>query len=97
MISASAIGGKFLAAWLAGFMFKYSWTEVMSMFGITMSRAALVLVIALFGKQSGVLDDRFFNAVILYIVVTCLISPLITEFFGQRLAEFSDPRSKTIA
>jgi Kef-type K+ transport system membrane component KefB len=85
-IAMGAIGGKFLAAGLAGFVFKYSWTEVMAMFGITMSRAALVLVIALFGKQSEVLDDRLFNATILYIVVTCFISPLITEFFGQKLA-----------
>ena len=56
------------------------------MFSLTMSRAALVLVIALFGKNSGLLNDGIFNAIILYIVVTCLAGPLIADAFGQRVA-----------
>lgn len=85
-VVAGAVGAKFLAAWLAGQAFKYSFAEVMLMFSLTMSRAAVVLVIALFGKNAGLLNDGIFNAIILYIVVTCLAGPLITDTFGQRVA-----------
>jgi Kef-type K+ transport system membrane component KefB len=85
-VVAGAVGAKFLAAWLAGQAFKYSFAEVMVMFSLTMSRAALVLVIALFGKNAGLLNDGIFNAIILYIVVTCLAGPLIADRFGQQVA-----------
>lgn len=86
VVITGAVGAKFLAAWFAGQAFKYSFAEVMVMFSLTMSRAALVLVIALFGKNSGLLNDGIFNAIILYIVVTCLMGPLIADAFGQRVA-----------
>jgi Kef-type K+ transport system membrane component KefB len=86
VVITGAVSAKFLAAWFAGQAFKYSFAEVMVMFSLTMSRAALVLVIALFGKNSGLLNDGIFNAIILYIVVTCLMGPLIADAFGQRVA-----------
>ncbi|HEY9730048.1 MAG TPA: cation:proton antiporter [Chroococcales cyanobacterium] len=86
VVITGAVGAKFLAAWFTGQAFKYSFAEVMVMFSLTMSRAALVLVIALFGKNSGLLNDGIFNAIILYIVVTCLMGPLIADAFGQRVA-----------
>lgn len=85
-VVAGAVGGKFLAAWIAGLAFRYSLAEVMVMLGLTMSRAALVLVIALFGKQAGLLNEGLFNAIILYILITCLIGPLVTDAFGKQLA-----------
>lgn len=81
-----AVGGKFLAAWIAGQVFKYSFDEIMVMLGLTMSRAALVLVIALFGKQSGLLSEELFNDIVIYILVTCLVGPFVTDIFGRRLA-----------
>lgn len=86
IVITGAVGSKFLAAWLTGPAFKYSLANVMVMFSLTLSRAALVLVIALFGKNAGLLDEGIFNAVILYIVVTCLASPLLADAFGQRVA-----------
>lgn len=80
-----AAGAKFMAAWITGKVFKYSFAEVMVMFSLTMSRAALVLVIALFGKNSGLLSDGIFNAIILYIVVTCLVGPLVADAFGKKI------------
>ena len=58
----------------------------MVMFSLTMSRAALVLVIALFGKNTGLLNEGIFNAIILYIIVTCLADPLIVDRFSKRIA-----------
>ncbi|MBE9189075.1 cation:proton antiporter [Gloeocapsopsis crepidinum LEGE 06123] len=84
---AGAIGAKFLASWLAGLAFKFTFAEVMTVFGLTMSRAALVLVIAVFGKSANLIDEGIFNIVIAYIVVTCLVGPLITDLFSKRVAE----------
>jgi Kef-type K+ transport system membrane component KefB len=81
-----AVGGKFLAAWIAGKLFRYSLPEVMIVFGLTLSRAALVLVIALFGQQNGLLNEGLFNAIIFYILITCLIGPFVTEVFGKKVA-----------
>ncbi|MEC4891739.1 MAG: cation:proton antiporter [Oscillatoria sp. PMC 1051.18] len=81
-----AVIAKFIAAWLAGQLFKYHFDEIMIMFSLTVSRAALVLVIALFGKDAGLLNEGIFNAVIIYILVTCLAGPIAAEIFGKRIA-----------
>ncbi|MFQ4142366.1 cation:proton antiporter [Chlorogloeopsis sp. ULAP02] len=86
VVVAGAVGGKFLAAWIAGLIFHYSFAEVMTILGLTMSRAALVLVIALYGKQVGLLNEGLFNAIIFYILITCLIGPLVTNAFGKKVA-----------
>jgi Kef-type K+ transport system membrane component KefB len=59
----------------------------MVMFGLSVSRAALVVAIALFGKNAGLLNEGIFNTIILYMIFTCLISPLIVDTFGRQLAE----------
>jgi Kef-type K+ transport system membrane component KefB len=87
LIIIGAVGAKFLAALIAGQLFKYSLAEIMVMFSLTMSRAALVLVVALFGKNAGILNEGIFNGIIVYIIVTCLASPLIADVFGRRVAE----------
>jgi Kef-type K+ transport system membrane component KefB len=82
-----AVGAKVLAAGLAGWKFQYSFSEIMLMSSLTLSRAALVLVIALFGKEAGLLSEGIFNAIIAYIVCTCLIGPLLTNRFAQEVSQ----------
>lgn len=89
-----AVGAKFLAAWIAGSVFKYSLAEIMTMMGLTMSRAALVLVVALYGMKTlipgrtdNILNEGLFNSIIAYIIVTCLVGPLVTHAFGQTLTQ----------
>jgi Kef-type K+ transport system membrane component KefB len=89
-----AVGGKFLAAWIPGILFKYPFPEIGLMFSLTMSRAALVLVIALYGKTTGLINDGIFNAIIVYIIVTCLIGPILTEVFAKQIVH--DPSKKLI-
>ncbi|MDM9382193.1 cation:proton antiporter [Chlorogloeopsis sp. ULAP01] len=86
IVVTGAVGGKFLAAWIAGLFFRYSFAEIMTILGLTMSRAALVLVVALYGKQVGLLNEGLFNAIIFYILITCLIGPLVTNYFGKKVA-----------
>ena len=94
LVILGAVGAKFVAAWIAGVSFQYSFPEVMSMTGLTLSRAALVLVIALYGREAllpntsnPVLDEGLFNAIVVYILVTCLVGPLITDRYGRVLSE----------
>ncbi|MEM8718511.1 MAG: cation:proton antiporter [Cyanobacteria bacterium P01_G01_bin.39] len=81
-----AMGSKFLAAAIAGRAFSFSVTEIMTTFSLTTSRAGLVLVIALFGKSKEFFNEEIFNIIVLYIIVTCLLGPLIVELFAQKLA-----------
>lgn len=83
----TAVGAKVAAAGLAGWKFQYSFAEVMLMSSLTLSRAALVLVIALFGKEAGLLNEGIFNAIIAYIVCTCLIGPLFANRFAQEVKQ----------
>lgn len=91
IIIGGAILSKLAAAWIAGRYFRYSWLEVATIFSLTIPRAALVLVIALFGKVAYLVDDNVFNAVIAYIVVTCLVGPILSEWWGERLAAQVEP------
>ncbi|WP_299487724.1 cation:proton antiporter [Acaryochloris sp. IP29b_bin.137] len=86
VIVGGALFAKFISAWLAGRFFHYTWTEVLTLFSLTIPRAALVLVITLFGKEANLVDDNIFNAVIAYIVITCLVGPILSEKVGAQLA-----------
>lgn len=86
VIVGGAVVSKWGSAWIAGRLFDYDRMEVLTLFSLTIPRAALVLVIALFGKEASLVDDNIFNAVIAYIVVTCLLGPTLSEWVGQKLA-----------
>lgn len=86
VIIGGAVASKWISAWLIGRWFDYEPMEVWTLFSLTIPRAALVLVITLFGKEAGLVDDNIFNAVIAYIVVTCLLGPILSEWAGQKLA-----------
>lgn len=81
-----AVASKYVAARFAGALFCYSNIEVMTMFSLTLSRAALVLVIAVYGRSTNLFTGEIFNAAIGYIVITCLIGPLLANAYGQKLA-----------
>ena len=85
VIIVGAVGTKVAAAWLAGRLYAYSTPEEMVIAGLTMSRAPLILVIGLFAWEAGLLTDTVLNALILYVAITILIGPIVTEFFGRRL------------
>ena len=84
-VIAGAMGAKLVAAAIAGRTFDYGWTETMTLFSLTCSRAALVLIFALFGQDAGLIKAGLFNAIIAYMMVTCLLGPLLAEVCGQRL------------
>ncbi|WP_017328423.1 cation:proton antiporter [Synechococcus sp. PCC 7336] len=88
-IVVGAVLSKWVAAWVAAQQFGYGGAEAMVAFGLTMSRAALILVIGLFAREAGLLDGTVFNALILYVTVTCLVGPIVTDAWGARVAKRS--------
>ncbi len=87
LVVIGALGAKWIAAGVTGWVFHYSQTAILTLFSLTCSRAALVLVIALYGQEAQLIGPDLFNAVIAYIAITCLIGPLIAESCGQRLQQ----------
>lgn len=90
-----AVLSKFLAAWIMGAWFKVDRSMTLTVFGLTVSRSALVLVIGLFGREAGILGESGFNALVIYIVVTCLLGPLIVDRLGSRVVrETAEPEER---
>lgn len=82
-----AVLSKLIAAMLVGKLYNYSWAEINVMAGLTMARAAIVLVIALYAQQVNIFDNNLFNNTIVYAIITCLISPFIVEKFALKVAQ----------
>lgn len=81
-----AIVTKWLPSFLTKIIFRQSINEMNTIFGLTTARAAATLAIALVGFNYGVMDKDLFNAVILLILISSLISSYITEKSGRKLS-----------
>ncbi|MBS0010299.1 MAG: cation:proton antiporter [Bacteroidales bacterium] len=81
-----AVAGKWLAAWLTKIIFKLTKPEMNTVFGLTTARTAATLAVVVVGYEYGVLNKDIFNAVILLILATSLVSSYITEQAGKQLA-----------
>ena len=79
---------KYLASWITARLFHYPPPAVNVMWGLSMAQAAATLAATLVGIRLGLLDDAVFNGIITMILVTCVLSPLLVERYGPRLAEY---------
>ncbi len=80
-----AVGGKWLAAWVNRIGFRTTYFEMQTLFGLTTARAAATLAIVIVGVNYNVFGDDIFNATILLILASSLISSSVTERYGKRL------------
>lgn len=84
--------GKYLAAFATQKIYGLKAVDRTLMFGLTNSRAAATLAVVLVGHEivlpSGgrLLDETVLNATMLLILVTCIISPFVTERVARRIA-----------
>lgn len=84
-----AISAKYLAALATKKVFRYNQNEFMSMFGLSVAQAAATLAVVLVAYDRGIFGgfgDPVLNGSVLMILVTCIISPVVTEKFGKQLA-----------
>lgn len=86
LLSAAALGSKWLAAWFSQKLFKYSRAQRKVMFGLSSARVAATLAIVLVAHRAGILNDTFLNAAILLILITCIAASFVTESAAKALA-----------
>ena len=79
------IATKFLAAVIAGFTFRYSWAQILTMWSLSLPQVAATLAAALVGLQVGLITANIFNAVIVLMLVTSLVGSIATSHFARNL------------
>jgi Kef-type K+ transport system membrane component KefB/nucleotide-binding universal stress UspA family protein len=81
------IGSKFLAAFCVKGLYRYSWTETLTMWSLSLPQVAATLAAALVGFQVGLLSEALFNSVIVLMLVTSVLGPVITRRFANQLVQ----------
>lgn len=86
ILAGVALLGKWSAAEISGAIFKYSRPQTNLMFGLSTSRAAATLAIALIGFNYHIIDENIFNVIILLILFTCVVSSFTTQKAAKQIA-----------
>ncbi len=81
----AVLGGKSLAAVIAGRAFRFSWPEVGVMAGLSGSQAAATLATTLVGAKLGLFDKTTINAVLVVILASLVVTPAMVSFFGKKV------------
>ncbi len=84
MIGAELIG-KFIAAAAAGALFKVEFPGIMVMFGLSTAQAASTLAAITVAFNIGLVDQSTVNGVVAMILFTSILSPWITQRWGQNV------------
>jgi len=81
-----AITGKFTASEIASRIFGFTPNQRWLLFGLTNSHAAAILAVSIVGYRIGIIDENVINGTIILILITCLISSVVTESAGRKIA-----------
>jgi len=85
-LTAVALFGKWIAAYLTRILFKYSRSQGNLIFGLSSSHAAATLAVILVGYQSGILNEDILNGTVILILITCMVASFITEKAAKKIA-----------
>ncbi len=95
-----ALIGKYLAAAMTSFTFKFPGTWRRLIFGMSSSHAAATLAVILVGFKMGIVDENVLNGTIVLILITCLVASFVTENAAKKILiqeeEFNEPVSTSI-
>lgn len=86
------VATKFLAAAIAAGLYRYSWTQLLTMWSLSLPQVAATLAAALVGLQEGLIDATVFNAVIVLMLVTSLVGSILTGRVASQLPLPPRPR-----
>jgi Kef-type K+ transport system membrane component KefB len=86
VFTVAVLGGKALAAVVAGRAFRFTWPEVGVMSGLSGSQAAATLATTLVGAKLGLFDQQTINAVLVVILVSLVVTPAMVSLFGRRVS-----------
>jgi hypothetical protein len=87
VFTVAVLGGKALAAIAAGRIFRFEWSEIGVMSGLSGSQAAATLATTLVGAKLGVFDKETINAVLVVILLTLIITPAVVAHFGKHVTK----------
>ncbi|OKH19344.1 cation:proton antiporter [[Limnothrix rosea] IAM M-220] len=80
------VGSKFAAAAIAKLLYRYSWSEALTMWSLSIPQVAATLAAALVGFRVGLISESVFNAVIVLMLVTSILGPILTTKFARFIA-----------
>ncbi|BAQ62329.1 sodium/hydrogen exchanger [Geminocystis sp. NIES-3708] len=80
-----AIVAKFIPAWGVGKYFKFSFANIMVMFGLSVAQAASTLAAITVAFQIKLVDELTVNGTIAMILVTCILSPWVTTKWADQI------------
>ena len=96
---AGIVGGlvlaKYLAARVAGMLFKIERDEVRLMWGLTLPQVAATLAAATVAYRaaspdgSTLIDEKMLNTVVVLVIASSILGPVLTRRFGVRVSEHS--------
>ena len=78
-LSVVAILGKWLAAFLTQYVFKYTASQRKVIFGLSSGHAAATLAVIIVGYNAGIIDINILNGTIILILITSIVATLATE------------------
>ncbi|WP_181305119.1 cation:proton antiporter [Rufibacter sp. XAAS-G3-1] len=81
-----SFAGKWLAAFLTQKIYGFDANERNLIFGMSSAHAAATIAVVLIGYNLKILDERALNGTILLILVSCLISSIVAEKAGRKIA-----------
>jgi Kef-type K+ transport system membrane component KefB len=81
-----AIATKFIAAWLMQMIYKYTKVERQVIFGLSVSRAAVIIAVVFVGYDQQLIGLDVLNGAFMIVLVSCFIGSFMTEKAGRKLA-----------
>ncbi len=86
VLTAVALAGKYLAADITSRILRFTGDQRRLLFGLTSSHAAAILAVIMVGFRIGIVDEVIINGTIFLILITCLVSSVVTESSGRKIA-----------
>ncbi|MBW7867138.1 MAG: cation:proton antiporter [Brumimicrobium sp.] len=96
ILTAVAIFGKWLAAWITQLTFKFSGSQRQLIFGLSSAHAAATLAVIMVGHREGILDDSILNGTIILILIASIVASFATERAGVKIIKKMDNDSDEI-
>lgn len=86
------LGMKFTAAWITGHIYEYERAEWLTMFGLSTGQASAALAVATIGVEIGLFapPTAIINGVVFMILVAGILSPYLSEKYGQAVVEYEE-------
>ncbi|MFC3334021.1 cation:proton antiporter [Flavobacterium palustre] len=96
-LSVVALAGKWVAALITQYIFKYSTVQRQLIFGLSSAHAAATLAVILVGYKANILDENILNGTIILILITCVIASFVTEKAAKRIViESEDEKTDSV-